>query len=178
MKKPAIVDAQKPIIIAIVGASGSGKTTLARHLTDITGIPSLVSYTTRPMRAGEVNGVDHHFVDDSYPIPRNPLAYTFFGGCHYWTEREQISAPVMSYVIDEKGLVELKDKWGDELEVFAIKIERPDNPTDIERQARDKERVVLPDDDYNCILHNTSTLHSFLWRAIYEIGQLLISKNK
>lgn len=168
----------KPIIIAIVGASGSGKTTLARHLTDIIGIPSLVSYTTRPMRPGEVNGVDHHFVDGSYPIPRNPLAYTFFGGHHYWTEREQVVGPVMSYVIDEKGLVELKDKWSSEFEIFAIKIERPDNPTDGERQARDRERVALPDDDYDRILHNNSTLHRFLWSAIYKIGQLLISKTQ
>lgn len=166
----------KPVIIAIVGASGSGKTTLAKHL-HLMGVPYLVSFTTRPMRPGEVNGVDHYFVDDSYPIPQEPLAYTFFGGHHYWTEPGQVTSSIMSYVIDEKGLIELKKMWGDKFDILSIKIERSDNPTDLDRQARDRERIDIPDEDYDCLINNSTTLHRFLHEAIYKTGKLLSKRD-
>ncbi|MDE2404670.1 MAG: guanylate kinase [Sphingomonadales bacterium] len=46
--------------------SGTGKTTIARRLLDADAEISLsVSATTRPPRAGEVDGKDYHFVDDA-----------------------------------------------------------------------------------------------------------------
>lgn len=54
-------------LIVLVGPAGAGKTTLAHRLVDAT--PSVrgfsVSHTTRPMRAGEVDGRDYHFVQRS-----------------------------------------------------------------------------------------------------------------
>lgn len=52
------------ILFVISAPSGAGKTSLCKEIVDI--IPGLrhsVSYTTRPMRKGEVDGVDYHFVD-------------------------------------------------------------------------------------------------------------------
>lgn len=52
------------ILLITCGPSGVGKTSLGRELR--TAYPRLVlsvSYTTRPMRDGEVNGVDYHFTD-------------------------------------------------------------------------------------------------------------------
>lgn len=52
------------ILFVISAPSGAGKTTLFKELIDF--FPDLrhsVSYTTRPMRSGETNGVDYHFVD-------------------------------------------------------------------------------------------------------------------
>lgn len=52
------------VLFVISAPSGAGKTTLCKEIVDI--IPGLrhsVSYTTRPMRKGEVDGVDYHFVD-------------------------------------------------------------------------------------------------------------------
>lgn len=51
------------ILFVISAPSGAGKTSLCREVIDI--FPRLshsVSYTTRPMRAGEREGVDYHFV--------------------------------------------------------------------------------------------------------------------
>jgi guanylate kinase len=46
--------------------SGAGKTSLVRALIQsMNDIQVSVSHTTRPMRPGEVNGVDYHFVDDA-----------------------------------------------------------------------------------------------------------------
>ena len=52
------------ILLITCGPSGVGKTSLGRELR--AAYPRLVlsvSYTTRPMRDGEVNGVDYHFTD-------------------------------------------------------------------------------------------------------------------
>lgn len=51
------------IIFVISAPSGAGKTSLCKELIDF--FPSLrhsVSYTTRPPRSGEIDGVDYHFV--------------------------------------------------------------------------------------------------------------------
>ena len=65
----------KPIIICIVGPSGSGKTTMARFLEKALDIPMLVSYTTRPKRPNEIDGVDHRFVtEDQMPSRDKMLA--------------------------------------------------------------------------------------------------------
>ncbi len=51
------------ILFIISAPSGTGKTTLSKELIDF--FPRLrqsVSFTTRPMRAGEVDGRDYHFV--------------------------------------------------------------------------------------------------------------------
>ena len=53
-------------LFVITAPSGAGKTSLIEALTGED--PSLklsISYTTRPPRPGEKNGVDYHFVDDA-----------------------------------------------------------------------------------------------------------------
>src|SRR5687767_14982578 len=54
---------RRGILIIISSPSGAGKTTLARRL--LREFPDLsfsVSYTTRPARVGEQNGIDYFFV--------------------------------------------------------------------------------------------------------------------
>lgn len=168
----------KPIIIALVGNSGSGKTSLSLHLQKRFGIPAIVSYTTRPMRENEVDGIDHHFVKDTSSMPASPLAHTVFAGNHYWTSHSQITDPVVTYVIDEAGLVELKEKWSDKYVVLAFYISRPDNPTSAERKNRDKNRLKLPASAYEEILNNTSSLSDFYESATTSIVKAIIKNIK
>jgi guanylate kinase len=50
-------------IFVVTAPSGTGKTTLIRRLLeDLPDVDFSVSYTTRPMRAGEKEGVDYHFI--------------------------------------------------------------------------------------------------------------------
>ena len=53
---------QKMKIVIIVGATCSGKDTLARKLVNEFGYKMVVSTTSRPMRNGEVEGREYHFV--------------------------------------------------------------------------------------------------------------------
>lgn len=50
-------------MIVLIGASGSGKTSVAKEL-EKRGYSRVVTYTTRPMRDGEKDGVDYHFLSD------------------------------------------------------------------------------------------------------------------
>lgn len=56
---------EKYDLIALVGKSGSGKDTILKEMQRMTSPHSLhtvISYTTRPPREGEIDGVDYNFV--------------------------------------------------------------------------------------------------------------------
>ena len=50
--------------LIITGPMASGKTTLAKALEKEKGYKRIVTYTTRPIREGEVDGVDYHFITE------------------------------------------------------------------------------------------------------------------
>jgi len=52
------------MLIVIVGESASGKTTFAKALEIEQGYKRVVTYTTRPPREGEKNGIDYFFVTE------------------------------------------------------------------------------------------------------------------
>ncbi len=56
--------ARRGLLFVLSSPSGAGKSTIARKLlTSDDGLEMSVSATTRPMRPGEVDGKDYHFVD-------------------------------------------------------------------------------------------------------------------
>src|SRR3954451_560821 len=55
---------RRGLMFVLSSPSGAGKTTLSRLLIErMPGLKMSVSATTRPMRPGEVDGRDYHFVD-------------------------------------------------------------------------------------------------------------------
>lgn len=80
-------------IIVLLGASATGKDTVVKHISEKYGIPIAVSYTTRPMRSNETQGVEYYFVSDdemhekfkngeviehtSYYIQSEDVSYTY-----------------------------------------------------------------------------------------------------
>ncbi len=49
-------------MLVIVGPSASGKTQIVQELIKKYKMEKLVTYTTRPMRVGEIDGKDYHFI--------------------------------------------------------------------------------------------------------------------
>lgn len=170
----------KPLIICIVGASGSGKTTASLILQKQFDWNTVVSYTTRPMRKGEINGVDHWFVS-TVPDKDKMCAYTKFGGYEYWTLWEQFKSIYPSvYVIDEKGLIDLQSKEQSpfSFNLMTIKMKRNDlEAIEQDRKDRDKERISLPDSFYDYIINNNGSIEQ-LRAQLYLIAQCIIQKTK
>lgn len=51
------------MLYVIIGKTCSGKTVIVEKLKEH-GLKKVVTYTTRPMRKGEVNGIDYHFISE------------------------------------------------------------------------------------------------------------------
>lgn len=54
-------------IYYLMGKSSSGKDTLFKKLIEdeVLALKTIVGYTTRPMREGETEGIEYHFIDDT-----------------------------------------------------------------------------------------------------------------
>ena len=141
-------------LILLVGPSGSGKSTIAGELSKITGRKEVASYTTRPMRKGEVNGKGHIFLTDEEFDGIDPdeiAAYTLFNGYRYCTTNKVLEECGI-YVIDKAGIESLKKRYTGAAKLFIAYVtanksvlrkrmlERGDAPADVgKRLAHDKE---------------------------------------
>lgn len=57
---------RRGLLVVLSSPSGAGKSTISRMLLEADpNMTMSISATTRPMRPGEVGGVDYHFVDDA-----------------------------------------------------------------------------------------------------------------
>lgn len=112
-----------PTIICVVGQTCSGKDTFAKLLHDKFGYNIICSYTTRPKRDSETEGVEHKFItEDEYEEKykdANKLAYTEINGYKYFVLYKDIINGSFIYVIDPKGYYELVKNYGD---MFNIKL--------------------------------------------------------
>ena len=148
-------------LITITGLSGAGKDTVARMLSEMGGYKVLCSYTTRPKREGEIDGVEHHFVEKC-DVPRDKmLAYTQYGGYEYWTTIDQITDKSI-YVIDEDGLKYLCKRFPN-IELFKICVSARESTrlyrgVSQERIDRDKQRKLLPLAFYDAVIFNNDSL--------------------
>jgi guanylate kinase len=147
-------------LITITGPSGAGKDTVARMLSEMGGYKVLCSYTTRPKRKGEIDGVEHHFVEKC-DVPRDKmLAYTQYGGYEYWTTIDQVTDKAI-YVIDEDGLRALRKNFP-KVDLFSICVSAKEGTrlrrgVSQERMNRDKKRKRLPLSFFNAVIFNNDS---------------------
>ena len=137
---------KRPKLICILGPSGSGKSQASYMLNKMFGVHVICSYTTRPKRRNEKDGVSHYFVSEVPPADQM-LAYTKFGGYEYWALKSDVVYPATVYVIDEAGINGLL-KFSDMYRIVVMKIEcretiRYSRGVSKERMERDRERVPL-----------------------------------
>ena len=100
-------------ILCVLGETARGKDTFAKILEKDYGLRSVVSYTTRPIRPGEIDGREHYFITKEkadnmfFTNPENIVAYTAIGKYEYFaTKAELLKSDI--YIIDPVGYDRLK----------------------------------------------------------------------
>jgi len=129
----------KPLLLILSAPSGTGKTTLARRLVAAhPGASFSVSYTTRPLRAGEKDGVDYRFVTEK-EFQRMIDAGEFLEwarvhGHHYGTPRSSIQggAPLVVFDIDVQGGESIKKQVPEAVRVLIL----PPSLEELKRRLR------------------------------------------
>lgn len=99
------------MIFIIVGPMASGKTTISKQLEEEFGLERIVTYTTRPKRAKEKDGVDYNFITEEEFDAMEKLGYfaetteynADFGYCRY-------GSTVESYRGDQNKIIVLNPK--------------------------------------------------------------------
>jgi len=170
----------RPTIICLVGPSGSGKTYIANLLEDLWDIPMIESRTTRPPRYEGERG--HTFVTQEEFVTykkEDMIAYTQFGVFDYCCLIQDVNKPVQSYVIDEFGLLYLRENFSDQFNLFAIRIFAPENlrkqHVDKERMDRDKGKFTLDHDHFDSFIENNYDHDETLRKVTYTLQRI---KNK
>ncbi len=103
--------------IVLCGKSGSGKTTVGKELERL-GYKKIVTYTTRPKRAGEVDGVDYHFVSeaefqalaDTGQFAETASYNASFGFCRYGSLKSDYGIPHSYIILNPIGLKAVKNQ--------------------------------------------------------------------
>lgn len=141
-------------LIVICAPSGTGKSTLIQKL--MQEFPDLewsVSCTTRPMRTGEVNGKDYHFISkdefESQIGQDNFIEWAKVHSNYYGTSKTFVNQGLsegrkMLFDIDVQGADAMKKIYGSNAQVIFIE---PPSIEELERRLRfratDKEETIL-----------------------------------
>ncbi len=136
-------------MIILVGESASGKSTIEKILVDKYGYKKTVSYTTRPLRDGEINGRDYHFISkDEYMEKFNSDFFIETGayrGWFYGSTKEQYTKNTIC-VLTPHGLRQIKKalKNQEELDthIFYIKVPRRDRLVKILQRGDDIDESI------------------------------------
>jgi guanylate kinase len=143
-------------IVVLVGGVASGKTTIAKRLEE-QGFKRIVTYTTRPKRANEVDGVDYHFVSKREFATLNNNDFfaettrykTALGEWYYGSSRPSYSdSEDQVVVLNPNGVLELLVPafivWLDQPRKVAMQraLDRGDDPLEICR------RMLADADDF------------------------------
>jgi guanylate kinase len=131
MTEPTEIYEFNPRIFCLVGPSGVGKTTLLRRAvqkfedaSDFYPLAEVVSTTTRQPRAGEVEGVDYHFIDDElaaeYIETGKYIEHVEYHGNTYGYlaadfAKELVEDQNVIVIVERHGLLKLHEVFGDRI---------------------------------------------------------------
>lgn len=99
-------------MLILVGHSASGKTEIANQLKRDYNMKKIITYTTRPKRINEVDGVDYHFVDEIKFLKLKEEGFfvetTCFNGYYYGSSKNDVKDESV-VILDPVGLEKFKN---------------------------------------------------------------------
>lgn len=190
-------------IFAVMGKASTGKDTLTKMLSETLELPIALSFTTRPMRVGEKQGVEYNFIsdDDFWDLHGCDLlaeytSYEVASGetWHYGLTKEELEkAEYVLVIVNPDGFRQLTEIYGDK--VCSILIDAPadvrikrylDRDTVTEEKAEECCRRFLADNkDFKDISTNHCVTNVGDLESVYkklesivriEIGNDLLKK--
>ena len=144
---------RRGLMFVLSSPSGAGKTTLSRRLLQSeSGVAMSVSVTTRPMRPGEKNGEDYHFIDkqafDRMVQSGALLEHATVFDYNYGTPKQQVTAELdagrdVLFDIDWQGTRQLAQRCREDLvSVFILPPSLSELARRLRLRAQDSEAVV------------------------------------
>src|SRR5690242_15390433 len=145
--------ARRGLMFVLSSPSGAGKTTLSRLLLQrVPGLRMSVSATTRPMRPGEVEGRDYHFVNNArfeqMVRGHELLEWAVVFENRYGTPRAPVEAALAAgqdvlFDIDWQGTQQLREKVrADVVSVFILPPSAADLEKRLHSRAQDSDDVI------------------------------------
>ena len=144
---------RRGLLIVLSSPSGAGKTTISRMLLDADpGITMSISATTRPMRPGEADDIDYHFVDEpgfQAMIDAGEFAeWAYVFDHRYGTPKAPIKAALKDgrdilFDIDWQGTQQLEAGMGEDLvSIFILPPSMRELDRRLHSRGTDSEQVI------------------------------------
>ncbi|RVT92691.1 guanylate kinase [Sphingomonas crocodyli] len=145
---------RRGVLFVLSSPSGAGKSTIARRLlASDNQLQMSVSATTRPMRPGEVDGVDYHFVDlEQFRASVSDgefLEWAHVFNHRYGSPKKPIydildAGSDVLFDIDWQGAQQLHQTCGgDVVRVFILPPSMPELEERLRKRATDSEEVIV-----------------------------------
>ncbi|QIL50310.1 guanylate kinase [Weissella coleopterorum] len=115
-------------VLVITGNTGTGKTTVARYLNEKYHLPQVVTHTTRPPRAGEIDGRDYYFETEASFPSNHYLEEVVYSHYHYGSSYEGLNrawekGPLITIVLDTAGALTYAQQLGEKVEVLYLSVD-------------------------------------------------------
>jgi guanylate kinase len=140
-------------LFVLAAPSGGGKTSLVAALLEReSGIRLSVSYTTRPARPGETDGVHYHFVDEARFLALKAqgefLEQAFVHGNWYatsatWLSEEVVRGHDVLLEIDWQGAAQVRRLMPDAVHIFILPPSLASLKERLEKRGQDTPEVIL-----------------------------------
>lgn len=183
------------MIIVLIGESASGKSTIENIIANKYCFEKTVSYTTRPIRENERDGVDYYFIsDEEYFDKFNNEFFVESGaynGWFYGTTKEQYSAEKnIICVLTPHGMRQIKRNLdNDNMKCFYIKtnrakrlikaLERGDKVDEaIRRNQSDVGQFDGVEDEVDFVIENNYESSEQLANKIVSLCGIEVNKKK
>ena len=176
-------------MLVLVGPSASGKTEVANILIKKYNMVRMVTYTTRPMRVNEINGVSYHFVsvDEFNKLKANDefVETVEYNKNFYGTRKSDVSLDKI-VILEPKGLFEFNKKMKDKIVSFYLDtseverinrmIYRQDKMEDIKKRIENDKETFKDIDDVDFVISNEHITLAELADKIYKLYQKKIRR--
>lgn len=117
-------------MLLLVGKSASGKSEILKRLKEL-GMKTIVTYTTRPPRIGEVDGIDYHFISEEDFIKKMQFGFfaettkykTVDGIWRYGSAKEDYDNNT-AVILNPEGLKSVKKMFPDAVAIYIFASEK------------------------------------------------------